>query len=39
MSSSCTNNSGDVPTLLVKDSEGRDLLCFLEPLLPLDGPD
>ena len=39
MSSSGPNNSGDVPTLLVKDSEGRDLLCFLEQLIPLDGQD
>ena len=39
MSSSGQNNSGDVPTLLVKDSEGRDLLCFLEQLIPLDGQD
>ena len=31
--------SGDVPTLLVRDSEGRDLLCFLEQLIPLDGED
>ena len=31
--------SGDVPTLLVRDSEGRDLLCFLEQLIPLDGAD
>ena len=39
MSSSGPSNSGDVPTLLVKDSEGRDLLCFLEQLIPLDGQD
>ena len=32
-------SSGEVPTLLVRDSEGRDLLCFLEQLIPLDGAD
>mgnify|MGYP003335435341 CR=1 FL=1 len=31
--------SGDVPTLLVHDSHGRQLLCFLEQLIPLDGHD
>lgn len=31
--------SGDVPTLLVNDSQGRQLLCFLEQLVPLDGID
>ena len=39
MSSSGPNHSGEVPTLLVKNSEGRDLLCFLEQLIPLDGLD
>lgn len=39
MSSSGPSSSGDVPTVLVKDSEGRDLLCFLEQLIPLDGHD
>jgi hypothetical protein len=29
--------SGDVPTLLVKDHAGREILCFLEHLIPLDG--
>lgn len=29
----------DVPTLLVRDSHGRELLCFLEQLIPLDGND
>ena len=32
-------SSGEVPTLLVRDSEGHDLLCFLEQLIPLDGAD
>lgn len=31
--------SGDVPTLLVNDSQGRQLLCYLEQLVPLDGID
>ncbi len=29
----------DVPTLLVRDQQGRQLLCFLEQLIPLDGHD
>lgn len=29
--------SGDVPTILVKDQAGREILCFLEHLIPLDG--
>ena len=33
------NGAGDVPTVLVRDSEGRQLLCFLEQLIPLDGND
>ena len=39
MSDSGPGNSGEVPTVLVKDSTGRDLLCFLEQLIPLDGND
>ena len=31
--------SGDVPTVLVRDQDGRDLLCFLEQLIPLEGND
>ena len=31
--------SGDAPTVLVRDSIGRQLLCFLEQLIPLDGHD
>jgi hypothetical protein len=31
--------SGDVPTMLVNDGRGRQLLCFLEQLIPLDGHD
>ncbi len=30
---------GDVPTVLVNDAHGRQLLCFLEQLIPLDGHD
>ena len=33
------DNSADVPTVLVSDSQGRQLLCFLEQLIPLDGHD
>ena len=33
------SSSGDVPTVLVRDGDGRDLLCFLEQLVPLDGTD
>jgi hypothetical protein len=31
--------SGDVPTVQVRDGKGRELLCFLEQLIPLDGKD
>ncbi|MEB3184599.1 MAG: DUF3727 domain-containing protein [Cyanobacteriota bacterium] len=31
--------AGDVPTVLVRDTSGRQLLCFLEQLIPLDGHD
>ena len=31
--------SGDVPTVLVRDGQNRQLLCFLEQLIPLDGHD
>jgi hypothetical protein len=31
--------AADVPTVLVRDSSGRQLLCFLEQLIPLDGRD
>ena len=34
---STTNKNGEVPTLLVKDSQGSDLLCFLEQVVPLEG--
>ena len=34
---SSTNKNDEVPTLLVKDSQGSDLLCFLEQVVPLDG--
>ena len=34
---STTNKNDEVPTLLVKDSQGSDLLCFLEQVVPLEG--
>ena len=34
---STTNNDDEVPTLLIKDSQGSDLLCFLEQVVPLEG--
>ena len=34
---STTNKNDEVPTLLVKDSQGSDLLCFLEHVVPLEG--
>tara|TARA_Y100001968_G_scaffold74508_1_gene65916 strand:+ start:472 stop:1008 length:537 start_codon:yes stop_codon:yes gene_type:complete len=36
---STTNKNDEVPTLLVKDSQGSDLLCFLEQVVPLEGND
>jgi hypothetical protein len=33
------NINGEVPTVLVRDKAGRDLLCFLEQLIPLDDKD
>ena len=39
MSSSGPTSSGEVPTVLVKDRDGHDLLCFLEQLIPLDDKD
>ena len=39
MTASGPGYSGEVPTVLVRDSTGRDLLCFLEQLIPLDGKD
>ena len=33
------DTTGDVPTVLVRDGRGRQLLCFLEQLIPLDGHD
>ena len=32
-----TNKNDEVPTLLVRDSQGSDLLCFLEQIVPLEG--
>ena len=34
---STTNKNDEVPTLLVKDSQGSALLCFLEQIVPLEG--
>ena len=34
---STTNKNDEVPTLLIKDSHGSDLLCFLEQVVPLEG--
>ena len=39
MTASGPGNSGEVPSVLVRDSTGRDLLCFLEQLIPMDGKD
>jgi hypothetical protein len=38
-SQSISETPADVPTVLVHDSRGRQLLCFLEQLIPLDGHD
>ena len=37
--SSSLSGSGDVPTIVVRDGKGKELLCFLEQLIPLDGHD
>ena len=37
--SGSAEGSNDVPTVLVRDGRGRQLLCFLEQLIPLDGHD
>ncbi|MEB3319319.1 MAG: DUF3727 domain-containing protein [Cyanobium sp.] len=34
-----TDMPTDVPTVLVRDQQNRELLCFLEQLIPLDGHD
>ncbi|MFM8524807.1 MAG: DUF3727 domain-containing protein [Cyanobacteriota bacterium] len=34
-----STGTADVPTVLVRDSHGRQLLCFLEQLIPLEGHD
>jgi hypothetical protein len=36
---SSLSGPGDVPTVVVRDGTGRQLLCFLEQLIPLDGHD
>ena len=39
MSAQVSNNGGEVPTILVNDSKGSSLLCFLEQLIHIDGTD
>ena len=39
MDSSKSTSNSEVPTLLVKDSKGSSILCFLEQLIPLGGTD
>jgi hypothetical protein len=39
MSSDASSLGGEVPTVLVRDSQGRELLCYLEQLVPLQGED
>ncbi|MCP9773452.1 DUF3727 domain-containing protein [Synechococcus sp. Tobar12-5m-g] len=34
-----TAGSGDVPAVVVRDDQGRQLLCYLEQLIPLEGKD
>ena len=36
---SSLSGSSDVPTVVVRDGNGKELLCFLEQLIPLDGHD
>ena len=36
---SSANKNDEVPTLLVSDSKGSELLCFLEQVVPLEGVD
>ncbi len=33
------SNNGEVPTVVVTDSKGSELLCFLEQLIPIEGKD
>ena len=37
MSNFDSNNDSQVPTVLLKDSKGSELLCFLEEVVPIDG--
>ncbi|KGG12375.1 MULTISPECIES: DUF3727 domain-containing protein [Prochlorococcus] len=39
MSEQISQENSDVPTLLVRDSKGRELLCFLEQVVPIDSID
>ncbi len=36
MSDSQSQKNNEVPTLLIKDSQGNELLCFLEQIVPID---
>ncbi len=37
MTDSANQGSNDVPTILVRDSKGSELLCFLEQIVPIKG--
>ena len=39
MSPTESANNEQVPTLLLKDSKGSDLLCYLEQVVPIEGID
>ena len=39
MAPQVTENNGEVPTILIRDSNGSALLCFLEQLIPIKGKD
>ena len=36
MSSSTSINTNEVPTLLLRDAQNNELLCFLEQLIPIE---
>ena len=37
MSAQDSNNTSEVPTVLVRDRNGSALLCFLEEIIPIEG--
>ncbi len=39
MSETNTTNNSEVPTLLIRDQHGSELLCFLEQIVPINGID